>query len=232
MLKSLIALQLVYILSSLPTNQQLLDEFKNIFYKFRWDGKGDKIEKRIMISDYGNGGLNMIDLNSLTKHFKSYPGRQNTQTTIIVENGSCCLIFNYNIMVDQSSSEVTSTERTCLNILMCPADLLIAKIVQIWAEISFDESIKSIDHLFSLNLWHNSLIKGWKQANLLHTNHGPLEEFQRLDRIGKTKTSLYPFHYSKNALISNRTSSLLWCYIFYTNPKEYDKRTAPFKRKL
>ena len=109
MLKSLIALQLVYILSSLPTNQQVLDEFKNIFYKFRWDGKGDKIEKRIMISDYGNEGLNMIDLNSLKKHFKSYPGRQNTQTTIIVENGSCCLIFNYNITVDryQSSSEVT-----------------------------------------------------------------------------------------------------------------------------
>ena len=48
-LKSLIASQLVYMLSPLPTNQQVLDEINNIFYKFLWDGKGDKIKRSIMI---------------------------------------------------------------------------------------------------------------------------------------------------------------------------------------
>ena len=56
-LKSLIASQLVYMLSPLPTNQQVLDEINNIFYKFLWDVKGDKIKRSIMISDYKNGGL-------------------------------------------------------------------------------------------------------------------------------------------------------------------------------
>ena len=43
----------------LPTNQLVLDEISNIFYKFLWDGKGDKIKRRIMMSDYENGGLQM-----------------------------------------------------------------------------------------------------------------------------------------------------------------------------
>ena len=70
MLKSLIASQLVYILSPLLTNQQVLNEINNIFYKFLWVGKGDKIKRSIMISDSGNGGLKMIDLNSFNKALK------------------------------------------------------------------------------------------------------------------------------------------------------------------
>ena len=38
-------------------------------------------------------------------------------------------------------------------------DPFITEIVQIWTEISFEDTIKSIDHLLSLNLWHNSLVK-------------------------------------------------------------------------
>ena len=61
-LKSLIASQLVYILSPLPTNHKVLGEINNIFFNFLWDGKGDKIKRDIMISDYENGGLKMIDI--------------------------------------------------------------------------------------------------------------------------------------------------------------------------
>ena len=42
-LKSLIASQLVYILSPLPTNHFALDEINNMFYSFLWSGRGDKI---------------------------------------------------------------------------------------------------------------------------------------------------------------------------------------------
>ena len=69
-LKNLIASQLVYMLSPLPTNQQVLDEINNISYKFLWDGKGDKIKRSIMISDHENGGLRMLDLNSFNKALK------------------------------------------------------------------------------------------------------------------------------------------------------------------
>ena len=69
-LKSLVASQLVYMLFSLPTNQQVLDEINNMFYKFLWDRKGDKIKRSIVISGYENGGLRMLDLNSYNKALK------------------------------------------------------------------------------------------------------------------------------------------------------------------
>ena len=42
-LKSLIASQLVYILSPLPTNHSAINEIYSMFFNFLWDGKGDKI---------------------------------------------------------------------------------------------------------------------------------------------------------------------------------------------
>ena len=58
---------LIYILSPLLTNQQVLDEYNKIFHQFLSDGKGDKIKGSIMISTYEYGGL---DLNSFNKALK------------------------------------------------------------------------------------------------------------------------------------------------------------------
>ena len=70
-LKCLIASQLVYILSPLPTNHKVIGEINNIFFNFLWDGKGDKIKRDIMISDYENGGLKMIDIKVFNRTLKS-----------------------------------------------------------------------------------------------------------------------------------------------------------------
>ena len=55
---------LIYILSPLLTNQQVLDEYNKIVHQFLWEGKGDKIKRSIMISAYESGGLKMPDLYS------------------------------------------------------------------------------------------------------------------------------------------------------------------------
>ena len=70
-LKSLIASQLVYILSPLPTKHAALDEINNMFYDFLWSGRGDKIKRDVMISDYKNGDSRMIDINPFNKARKS-----------------------------------------------------------------------------------------------------------------------------------------------------------------
>ena len=68
MLKSLIVFEkLTYILSLLLTNQSAIDEANTIFFKFLWDGKGDKIKRDIMISEYEDGGLKMIDIRLFTQ---------------------------------------------------------------------------------------------------------------------------------------------------------------------
>ena len=66
-LKSLVASQLVYLLSSLPSNYSVINEINSLFYQFLWNGKGDKIKRKIMINDYCKGGVKMIDLISFNK---------------------------------------------------------------------------------------------------------------------------------------------------------------------
>ena len=70
-LESLITSQLTYILSSLPTNQCAVDEVNSLFYKFLWNGKGDKIKRDTLISVYEHGGLKMIDIRLFTQALRS-----------------------------------------------------------------------------------------------------------------------------------------------------------------
>ena len=70
-IKSLAASQLTYILAPLATNHKIIKEINNLFYSFLWDNKGDKIKRSVMINDYKNGGLKMVDIASFTKSLKT-----------------------------------------------------------------------------------------------------------------------------------------------------------------
>ena len=59
-------------------------------------------------------------------------------------------------------------------------DLFITEIVQIWTEISFEDTVKSIGHLLSSDVWHNSLLrfgkkpiyyKSWSAKGILKVKH-------------------------------------------------------------
>ena len=56
-IKSLLASQLIYIMSLLPTSSGHLKYLNNLLYQFLWDGKRDKIKLVEMINDYATGGL-------------------------------------------------------------------------------------------------------------------------------------------------------------------------------
>ena len=114
-LKSLIVSQLVYILSPLPTNHNFIGEINNNFFNFLWDGKGDKIKRDIMISDYENGGLKMIDIklfNSALKSgwIKKYLDKENHGKWKLLS-----LIWNYEILAVKKFFEVTSVKKICQN---------------------------------------------------------------------------------------------------------------------
>ena len=70
-LKSLVASQLVYILSPLQTKHHAINEINKLFFKFLWNDKGDKIKRKVMINDYSEGGLKMIDITSFNKSLKA-----------------------------------------------------------------------------------------------------------------------------------------------------------------
>lgn len=62
-LKTLAMPKLVYAASLLPVPETTIKEINKIFYKYLW-GKSDKVQRHIMINNYDEGGLNMIDVES------------------------------------------------------------------------------------------------------------------------------------------------------------------------
>ena len=70
-IKSLLASQLVYIMSPLPTSSEHLRDINNLLYQFLWDGKRDKIKRAEMINDYATGGLKMLDIQTFNRALKA-----------------------------------------------------------------------------------------------------------------------------------------------------------------
>ena len=69
-LKSLVVSQLVHLLTPLKSNYSALTEINKLLYTFLWNGKGDKIKRNVIINDYCDGGLKMIDIFSFNKSLK------------------------------------------------------------------------------------------------------------------------------------------------------------------
>ena len=65
-IKSLVLPKLVYISSLLPTPQTIIKEVIQLIFDFLWKGK-DKVTRLSTINAYEEGGLKMMDLDSMIK---------------------------------------------------------------------------------------------------------------------------------------------------------------------
>ena len=68
-IKSLIIPKLVYISSLLPTPKGIIQELNRLLFKFLWKGT-DKVTRLSAINEYENGGLKMIDLESMIQSLR------------------------------------------------------------------------------------------------------------------------------------------------------------------
>ena len=68
-IKSLIIPKLVYISSLLPTSKGIIQELNRLLFKFLWKGT-DKVTRLSAINEYENGGLKIIDLESMIKSLR------------------------------------------------------------------------------------------------------------------------------------------------------------------
>ena len=108
-LKSLAASQLVYLLSPLRSNHHAIREIKDMFYHFLWNGKGDKIKRKVMINEPEYGGLKMIDLCSLDKSLKTTWVKKYLDTT---NHGKWEFLFDLELTAAISFSVAISMSRT------------------------------------------------------------------------------------------------------------------------
>ena len=70
-MKSLVVSQLVYLFSPVHSKYRVLNEINDLLYTFLWNGKGDKIKRKVKINDFGVGGLKMIDISSFNKSLRT-----------------------------------------------------------------------------------------------------------------------------------------------------------------
>ena len=156
-LKSLVASQLVYVLSPLQTNEKVIKEVNKLFYSFLWNGKGDKIKRDIIINDYPNGGLKMIDIQVFSKSLKctwikKYLDEENP--------GKWKYFFDLELQRHGGSIALTSNlnkKDTIENLTI--KNCFIKETLLIWAEVNFNEHIMFEKQFVEQILWHNSLVR-------------------------------------------------------------------------
>ena len=68
-IKSLIIPKLVYISSLLPTPKEIIQELNRLLFKFLWKGT-DKLTRLSAINEFENGGLKMIDIESMIQSLR------------------------------------------------------------------------------------------------------------------------------------------------------------------
>ena len=121
-----------------------LDEINNTFYGFLWSGRRDKIKRDVMISDYKNGGLRMIDIKSFNKALKStwvkkYLDRDN--------HGKWKLLLDSEI--HGLGGDVIfkgNLDKSDLAKFIHISDAFTSEILKTWSEISYTGNITSTEH--------------------------------------------------------------------------------------
>lgn len=151
-LKSPVASQLVYVFSPLQTNHEVIKEINKLFFNFLWNDKGDKIKHEVMINDYPNGGLKMIDVVSFNKSLKAswikkYLDSENSskwKTIFNLELGKYGGNAFFKGNLNKKDVHKLSID-----------DPFVKEIIEIWSDTFFEGKIVSKDHLLSLPLWQN-----------------------------------------------------------------------------
>ena len=155
-LKSLAASQVIHLLSSLQSNDQILKELNDLFFDFLWSGKGDKIKRHVIMRDLKNGGLKMIDIRSFNKALKcawikKYLDENN--------KGKWKCFFDYDLENFGGATFFRNLSIKDVKGISRSFNPFLKEVVEIWAELSYEDEITSVDSFLSQSLWNNSLIR-------------------------------------------------------------------------
>lgn len=176
-LKSLIASQVIHLLSPLQVNSQIIKQINDLFFEFLWNSKGDKIKRNVITQDYGNGGLRMIDIASFNKALKSVWIRKYLDES---NKGKWKIFFDAELeklggqTVFRGNLDIKDSKKLAINL-----SPFLKEILEIWSELNFQGSIETVESFLTQSLWYNSLIrimdkpvfyKSWYQMGISHVN--------------------------------------------------------------
>ena len=152
-IKSLLASQLVYIMSPLPTSHHHLKEIRNVLFNFLWDGKPDKIKRSEIINDYAEGGLKMLDIQSFNRALKAKwiqkyldpqnKGKWKLLLAFFLNTHNIELLLHGNLNPDDVVSLGIEEPFT-------------KELIETWSRLNFK---KQLSNFGETPIWYNSLIR-------------------------------------------------------------------------
>ena len=145
----------------------------------------------------------MLDLNSFNKALKLSWVRKYLNDN---NSGKWKLLFDFQLE-DYGGVEFFrgNLDRKDVSKYINVPDPFIAEIVQIWTELSFEHTVKSMEHLLSLILWHNSLVKVGKKP--IYYKSWSAKGIQNVRHLMRDESKFLSFTELRGALISKRTFS-------------------------
>ena len=152
-IKSLAASQLVYIMSPLPSSQSHLKEIHQILYNFLWDGRGGKIKRSVMLNEYKDGGLKMLDIQSFNCALKAKWVQKYLDDS---NQAKWKLFFDYFINEHDGklllTGNLNQADVAGLNI----QDTFTKEVIEIWSSLNYEENLTDFGNT---PIWYNSLIR-------------------------------------------------------------------------
>ena len=175
-IKSLVAPQITHILSPLQSNPQIMNEINALFFNFLWNGKGDKIKRNVVIRDYPDGGLKMLDIISFNKALKAVWIKKYLDENI---KGKWKLFIDVELEPLGGPTVLNNLNKADTTKVAKGLSPFLKEVLEIWAELNYQEKITSADSFLTQCLWHNSLIrimdkpifyKNWYQSGISRVN--------------------------------------------------------------
>ena len=152
-IKSLAASQLVYIMSPLSSSQSHLKEIHQILYNFLWNGRGDKIKRSLMLNEYKDGGLKMLDIQPFNCALKAKWVQKYLDDS---NQAKWKLFFDYFIKEHDGklllTGNLNQADVAALNI----QDTFTKEVIEIWSSLNYGENLTDIGNT---PIWYNSLTR-------------------------------------------------------------------------
>ena len=153
----MVASQVIHLLSPLQSDSQIIKQINDLLFDFLWNSKGDKIKRNVIIQNYGNGGLRMIDIASFNKALKSVwiikyldesnKGKWKGFFDAELEKLGGQIVFRGNLDIKDSKKLANN---------LSP---FLKEILEIWSELNYQGSIETVESFLTQSLWYNSLIR-------------------------------------------------------------------------
>ena len=170
--------------TTLPDPDKLFfKKLNTMFYKFIWYGKRDKIKRSMLMNDYKNGGLKMIDPKSFCRYLKVIWIKR-----LVSSNGLLWQNLIKTILTDYGSDTIFSFQKTQLqNIAKCISNVFWKDVINNYALLKQNQ-IESETHFIKISLlnfippktikqflnWYN---QGLKEVKCVLTVNGEVKRF-------------------------------------------------------